>query len=80
MMACTATTSGVYNGNSNDTTYKLAFNGATATLASAPGNDDTGEMTIAGTYSGSEGDGTVQVDFVASSTENAVSDNAGGQF
>ena len=74
----TAGTVGPYNGAFNDTTYKLTFNGTSSTLSAGAGNDDIGKMTISGDYSGSEGDATVNVTCVASSTENTVSDAAGG--
>ncbi len=68
----TANTAGTYNGAFDDTDYVLTFNGTTARLEPEVGNNDAGQLTVAGIYSGANNDMNLQVSYLASTSENVV--------
>ena len=77
----TATAAGVYNGNSDDTQFVLTFDGTSTNLTQNIGNNDAGQMVVAGNYSGADGDMDLNVTYNASTSENVVRTvNGGGSF
>lgn len=74
----TASVTGTYNGAFDDTNYVLTFNGTTSTLTPSVGNNDAGQLAVQGNYSGLDGDMDLQVTYLASTSEQVISQPAGG--
>jgi flagellin len=74
----TATAAGPYNGNFDDTTYVLTFDGTSTNLTPNAGNNDAGQLAIAGNYSGANGDLNLNVTYAADTTETVTRNAAGG--